>query len=282
MVHLTANYVSSCHDYNFELHSLLGMDSFAPEQSVTVLPSAWSLLYNIRISVITLPKRAQLTLYTMAFDGSNIGSVTTCPLERKKTENASFFSASQLFLATRASLAHTCFAIPPVKSKLHLLLYRARDIMSTGSRFRSGNAPSPSRQARGRGSGGRGKHGLDEESMEEVKEAFGLFDTEGKGVIDIRELKAAFRALGFQVCATVLRWSTHSLGPLLHAFEQILVGEIAETKVYIVSEIHTQRIFSEKPFWLSHGLSSQEVPRTALLQKSDVEAELAYVTVFIG
>ncbi|CAN0000176.1 unnamed protein product [Ascophyllum nodosum] len=35
--------------------------------------------------------------------------------------------------------------------------------------------------------------------MEEVKEAFGLFDTEGKGVIDIRELKAAFRALGFQV-----------------------------------------------------------------------------------
>lgn len=77
--------------------------------------------------------------------------------------------------------------------------------MATGSRFRSGNAPSPSRQARGRGSGGRGKHALDEESMEEVKEAFGLFDTEGKGVIDIRELKAAFRALGFQVCTTVLR-----------------------------------------------------------------------------
>lgn len=35
--------------------------------------------------------------------------------------------------------------------------------------------------------------------MEEIKEAFSLFDTEGKGAIDIRELKAAFRALGFQV-----------------------------------------------------------------------------------
>ncbi|CAM9883883.1 unnamed protein product [Ectocarpus sp. 6 AP-2014] len=59
------------------------------------------------------------------------------------------------------------------------------------------------RQRRGRGrggaAGGRGKQTLDEESMEEIKEAFSLFDTEGKGAIDIRELKAAFRALGFQV-----------------------------------------------------------------------------------
>jgi centrin-1 len=43
------------------------------------------------------------------------------------------------------------------------------------------------------------KQGLDEESMEEIREAFNLFDTEGKAVIDVRELKAAFRALGFQV-----------------------------------------------------------------------------------
>lgn len=39
--------------------------------------------------------------------------------------------------------------------------------------------------------------------MEEIKEAFSLFDTEGKGAIDIRELKAAFRALGFQVCVAM-------------------------------------------------------------------------------
>jgi len=44
------------------------------------------------------------------------------------------------------------------------------------------------------------KQGLDDEEMEEIREAFNLFDTDGKGTIDIRELKAAFRALGFQVC----------------------------------------------------------------------------------
>lgn len=115
--------------------------------------------------------------------------------------------------------------------------------MATGSRFRSGSGTSPSRQARGRSSGGRGKQALDEESMEEVKEAFGLFDTEGKGAIDIRELKAAFRALGFQVCTKALRWSTHSLAPLLHAFEQNLVGDIFETNLDLVFG-DTQRIFS--------------------------------------
>lgn len=75
--------------------------------------------------------------------------------------------------------------------------------MASASRFRGSGGPSPSRQARGRGLGGgvRGKQALDEESMEEIKEAFNLFDTEGKGDIDIRELKAAFRALGFQVRA---------------------------------------------------------------------------------
>ena len=43
------------------------------------------------------------------------------------------------------------------------------------------------------------KPALDEEMLEEIKEAFQLFDTEGRGQIDIKELKAAFRALGFQV-----------------------------------------------------------------------------------
>jgi centrin-1 len=40
---------------------------------------------------------------------------------------------------------------------------------------------------------------LDDEEVEEIREAFNLFDTDGKGAIDVRELKAAFRALGFQV-----------------------------------------------------------------------------------
>lgn len=76
------------------------------------------------------------------------------------------------------------------------------------SRYRgsvANNSP-PKRAAAGGARGGKGKlGGLDEEAMEEVKEAFNLFDTEGKGSIDVRELKAAFRALGFQVKKVEIR-----------------------------------------------------------------------------
>lgn len=70
------------------------------------------------------------------------------------------------------------------------------------SRFRgSAGLSPPKRGARG----AKSKAGLDEEAMEEIKEAFNLFDTDGKGNIDVRELKAAFRALGFQVKKSEIR-----------------------------------------------------------------------------
>ena len=69
-------------------------------------------------------------------------------------------------------------------------------------RFKGVGQSPPRRAARG---GNKGKQGLDEEAMEEIKEAFNLFDTEGKGNIDVRELKAAFRALGFQVKKAEIR-----------------------------------------------------------------------------
>ncbi len=37
---------------------------------------------------------------------------------------------------------------------------------------------------------------IDEDTMEDLKEAFTLFDTNHNGSIDYRELKAALRALG--------------------------------------------------------------------------------------
>eukprot|EP01035_Chromulina_nebulosa_P020589 gene20589-26697_t len=76
-------------------------------------------------------------------------------------------------------------------------------ISSSTSRFRgSAIANSPiKRPIRG----AKPKQGLDEEALEEIKEAFNLFDTEGKGSIDVRELKAAFRALGFQVKKAEIR-----------------------------------------------------------------------------
>ena len=43
------------------------------------------------------------------------------------------------------------------------------------------------------------KQGLSEEQIEEIREAFNLFDTDHSGSIDYRELKAAMRALGFEV-----------------------------------------------------------------------------------
>merc|ERR1719191_2265289 len=43
------------------------------------------------------------------------------------------------------------------------------------------------------------KKGLSDEQIEEMKEAFNLFDTDKSGSIDYRELKAAMAALGFEV-----------------------------------------------------------------------------------
>mmetsp|Transcript_65875 Transcript_65875/g.153072 ORF Transcript_65875/g.153072 Transcript_65875/m.153072 type:complete len:170 (-) Transcript_65875:189-698(-) len=41
------------------------------------------------------------------------------------------------------------------------------------------------------------KPGLTEDEVEEIREAFNLFDTDGSGTIDPAELKAAMRSLGF-------------------------------------------------------------------------------------
>ena len=39
---------------------------------------------------------------------------------------------------------------------------------------------------------------LSEKQKKDIKEAFDLFDADGSGVIDIKELKVALRALGFE------------------------------------------------------------------------------------
>lgn len=44
-----------------------------------------------------------------------------------------------------------------------------------------------------------GKPELTEEQRAEIREAFDLFDTDGSGTIDAKELKVAFRALGFDL-----------------------------------------------------------------------------------
>ncbi|KAA6384787.1 MAG: putative Ca2+-binding protein/EF-hand superfamily protein, partial [Streblomastix strix] len=44
----------------------------------------------------------------------------------------------------------------------------------------------------------RNKPELTEEQRQEIREAFDLFDTDGSGTIDAKELKVAMRALGFE------------------------------------------------------------------------------------
>ena len=39
---------------------------------------------------------------------------------------------------------------------------------------------------------------LTEEQKQEIREAFDLFDSDGSGTIDVKELKVAMRALGFE------------------------------------------------------------------------------------
>jgi len=49
------------------------------------------------------------------------------------------------------------------------------------------------------------KQKLEEEEMEEVREAFDLFDEDNVGELDAKELKAAFRALGFHIKSSEIR-----------------------------------------------------------------------------
>ncbi|XP_028760484.1 caltractin [Neltuma alba] len=51
----------------------------------------------------------------------------------------------------------------------------------------------------GRQNRGKGRHGLTQQKKQEIQEAFELFDTDGSGTIDAKELNVAMRALGFEM-----------------------------------------------------------------------------------
>ncbi|CEL92930.1 unnamed protein product [Vitrella brassicaformis CCMP3155] len=80
----------------------------------------------------------------------------------------------------------------------------------------------------------RKKPGLSEEQLEEVREAFNLFDTDHTGAIDARELKAAMRALGFDVKKEQVRKILAEIGKDPTAainyeeFQEIMSGRMGE------------------------------------------------------
>lgn len=43
------------------------------------------------------------------------------------------------------------------------------------------------------------QHGISQQNRQEIREAFDLFDTDGSGTIDAKELNVAMRALGFEM-----------------------------------------------------------------------------------
>merc|ERR1712205_24297 len=55
------------------------------------------------------------------------------------------------------------------------------------------------------GPGNMAKHGLTEDQVAEIKEAFDLFDTDGSGSIDTNELKVAMKALGMDAKSEEIR-----------------------------------------------------------------------------
>jgi len=60
------------------------------------------------------------------------------------------------------------------------------------------NAANPSADTKVTINASKGKPELTEEQKQEIKEAFDLFDSDGSGTIDAKELKVAMRALGFE------------------------------------------------------------------------------------
>ena len=55
------------------------------------------------------------------------------------------------------------------------------------------------------------KHGLTQDQVEEIKEAFDLFDTDGSGSIDVNELKVPLPQCVARHCAAIQRHATSHL-----------------------------------------------------------------------
>lgn len=93
---------------------------------------------------------------------------------------------------------------------------------------------------------------IDEELFNELKEAFNLFDSDQTGRIDARELKAAFKAFGFEVKkADLVRILKHDLDKDIgdtfnfNEFSNLLITrleDLRQSKEYLVKIF---RLFDE-------------------------------------
>ena len=100
--------------------------------------------------------------------------------------------------------------------------------MDRGSRAAGGQQRSPVRRRVFE------RPGLTEDEIEEIREAFALFDTDGSGVIDPRELKAAMQSLGFEaknptIYAMIAELDTHENAGGIN-FDQFLLVPVTELR----------------------------------------------------
>merc|ERR1712138_229508 len=92
------------------------------------------------------------------------------------------------------------------------------------------------------------KGGLSEEQIEEIREAFNLFDADNSGAIDVRELKAAMRALGFEVKKEELKKMISDIdndgnGSIeFGEFLEMMTGKMGEKVIKLFDDDNTGKI----------------------------------------
>merc|ERR1712216_100015 len=89
---------------------------------------------------------------------------------------------------------------------------------------------------------------LSDEQMDEIREAFNLFDGDQSGAIDVRELKAAMRALGFEVKNEELKKMVSDIdndgnGTIeFGEFLQMMTGKMGEKVFKLFDDDNTNKI----------------------------------------
>merc|ERR1712139_485178 len=89
---------------------------------------------------------------------------------------------------------------------------------------------------------------LTDEQLDEIREAFSLFDSDASGMIDVRELKAAMRALGFEVKNEELKKMVMDVdndgnGTIEFAeFLQMMTGKMGEKVFKLFDDDNTNKI----------------------------------------
>merc|ERR1711959_729576 len=89
---------------------------------------------------------------------------------------------------------------------------------------------------------------LTDDQLDEIREAFSLFDADASGMIDVRELKAAMRALGFEVKNEELKKMVADIdgdgnGTIeFGEFLQMMTGKMGEKVFKLFDDDYTNKI----------------------------------------